>query len=199
MTTTMKRLLWVPGSLLLAGLMACGGGGGGSTPAPTPTATALAYADPASGTYQLKKNTALSSGTHLVLDLVGPATGTASGVTLTLNADTTRVTWVDVPAGGTTATLVQNGTQFSLGSGTPILKGKASGTTLQATVAQKAPTPAASQNGALLRVALDLKTTLSLAQGTVISLSADGTKSQVLDGSGAISPITVSVGTLTAQ
>lgn len=197
MTTTMKRLLWVPGSLLLAGLMACGGGGGGSTPAPT--ATALAYADPASGTYQLKKNTALSSGTHLVLDLVGPATGTASGVTLTLNADTAKVTWVDVPTGGTTATLVQNGTQFSLGSGTPILKGKASGTALQATVAQKAPTAPASQNGALLRVALDLKTTLSLAQGTAISLSADGTKSQVLDGSGAISPITVSVGTLTAQ
>lgn len=199
MTTTMKRLLWVPGSLLLAGLLACGGGGGGSTPAPTPTATALAYADPASGAYQLKKNTSLSSGTHLVLDLMGPATGTASGVTLTLNADTAKVTWVDVPAGGTATTLVQNGTQFNLGSGTPILKGKASGTTLQATVAQKAPTAAAPQNGVLLRVALDLKTTLALAQGTAITLTADGTKSQVLDGAGAISAITVSVGTLTAQ
>lgn len=197
MTSTTKRLLWIPGSLLLAGLLACGGGGG-STP-PTPTATGLAYTDPASGTYLLKKDTALSSGSHLVLDLVGPATGTASGVTLTLNADTTKVAWVDVPAGGTTTTLVQNGTQFTLGTGTPILKGKASGTTLQATVAQKAPTAPASQNGVLLRVAVDLKTTLALAQGTAITLTADGTKSQVLDGAGTISAITVSVGTLTAQ
>jgi hypothetical protein len=199
MTSTTKRLLWIPGSLLLAGLLACGGGGGGSTPAPTPTATGLAYTDPASGTYLLKKDTTLSSGSHLVLDLVGPATGTASGVTLTLNADTTRVTWVDVPAGGSTTTLVQNGTQFTLGTGTPILKGKASGTALQATVAQKAPTAAASQNGVLLRVALDLKANLALPQGTAITLTADGTKSQVLDGTGAISAITVSVGTLTAQ
>ncbi|HEX9010187.1 MAG TPA: hypothetical protein VF804_07460 [Holophagaceae bacterium] len=204
MTSTTKRLLWIPGSLLLAGLLACGGGGGGSTPAPTPTATGLAYTDPASGTYLLKKDTALSSGSHLVLDLVGPASGTATGVTLTLSAEAAKVAWVDVPAGGTTATLVQNGTQFTLGTGTPMLKGKAvlgnSGTTvLQATVAQKAPTAPAPQNGVLLRVALDLKSGLGLAQGTGITLTADGTKSQVLDGSGAISAITVSVGTLTAQ
>lgn len=204
MTSTTKRLLWIPGSLLLAGLLACGGGGGGSTPAPTPTATGLAYTDPATGTYLLKQDTALSSGSHLVLDLVGPATGTATGVTLTLSAEAAKVTWVDVPSGGTTATLVQNGTQFTLGTGTPILKGKAvlgnSGTTvLQATVAQKAPTAPASQNGVLLRVALDLKSGLGLAQGTAITLTADGTKSQVLDGSGAISAITVSVGTLTAR
>ena len=197
MTSTMKRFLTISSALALGVLVACGGGGGGSsTPA---TATALAYTDPASGTYLLKKDTALSSGSHLVLDLVGPATGTASGVSLTLNADTVKVVWVDVPAGGTTATLVQNGTQFSLGTGTPILKGKATGTTLQATVAQKAPTAAASQNGVLLRVALDLKPGLGLAQGTPITLTADGTKSQVLDGSGAISTITVSMGTLTAQ
>lgn len=198
----MKHFLTGFSALSLAGLLACGGGGGSSTPTPppsTPTSTGLAYTDPASGAYQLKKDTALSSGSHLVLDLVGPATGTASGVTLTLNADTTKVTWVDVPAGGTTATLVQNGTQFTLGAGTPILKAKASGTALQATVAQKAPTAPASQNGVLLRVALDLKSGLGLAQGTAITLTADGTKSQVLDGSGAISAITVSVGTLTAQ
>jgi len=207
MASMMKHVLAISSALTLASLMACGGGGGGATPpppTPTPTATGLAYTDPASGTYLLKKDTALSSGSHLVLDLVGPATGTATGVTLTLSADAAKVAWVDIPAGGTTATLVQNGTQFSLGTGTPILKGKTflgnSGTALlQATVAQKAPTAAASQNGVLLRVALDLKSNLGLAQGTAITLTADGTKCQVLDGSGTISAITVSVGTLTAQ
>lgn len=199
MTSTMKQFLSAAVLLSLAGLLACGGGGGGSAPAPTPTAKTLAYTDPTSGTYLLKKDAALSSGGHLVLDLVGPATGTASGVSVTLNAETAKVAWVDVPAGGTTATLVQNGTQFTLGTGTPILKARAYGTALQATVAQKAPTAPASQNGVLLRVALDLKTNLALAQGTAITLSADATKSQVLDGAGAISPITVSVGTLTAQ
>lgn len=166
-------------------------------PAPV-LATSLAYVDPTTGTYKLVKNAA-SSGSHLVLDLVGPASGTASGLSITLGADSAKVAWVDVPAGGTTATLVQNGTQFALGTGTPILKAKATGDALQATVAQKAPTTVASLNGPLLRIALDLKTGLGLTQGTVIALTADAAKCQVLDGSGAISVITVSVGILTAQ
>ncbi len=197
MTSMMKKLLSAPAALALAGLVACGGGGGGSTPAPT--ATTLTYTDPTSGTYLLKKDTTLSTGNHLVLDLVGPGTGTASGVTLTLNADTTKVTWTNVASTDPANTLVQNGTQFTLGAVPQILKGKASGTVLQATVAQKAPTAAASQNGVLLRVALDLKPNLGLAQGTALTLTADGTKSQVLDGAGVISAITVSVGTLTAK
>lgn len=184
-------------SVALAALLACGGGGGGSTPPPA-TATTLAYIDPTSDTFKLVKNAA-SSGSHLVLDLMGPTSGTASGVSITLNADATKVAWVDVPAGGTTATLMANGTQFLLGSGTPIQKAKASTGLLQATVAQKAPTAAASLNGVLLRVALDLKPSLGLAQGTAITLTADAAKSQVLDGAGNITPITVSVGTLTAQ
>jgi hypothetical protein len=162
------------------------------------TATSLAYADPATSTYRLVKNAA-SSGSHLVLDLVGPATGTASGLSITLGADSTKVAWVDVPAGGTSTTLVQNGTQFVLGAGIPILKAKAAGDVLQATVAQKAPTAAAPLNGPLLRIALDLKPGLGLTPGTVIAFSADAARCQVLDGSGAISVIAVSVGTLTAQ
>ncbi len=199
--TSMKKLLTASSLLALAGLVACGGGGGGSSPAPTPTATGLAYTDPTSGTFLLKKDAA-SSGSHLVLDLVGPATGTASGVTLTLNADTTKVAWTNVAATDPANTLVQNGT-FNLGSGTPILLARTYGTTtLMATVAQKglAVTPA-TLNGVLLKVALDLKPNLGLAQGTTIQLSADSTKSLVLDGTKGtpISPITVSVGTLTAQ
>ena len=198
--TPMRSLLSGSAFLTLAALLACGGGGGGSsTPAPPPTATSLAYADPASGTYRLVKN-ASSSGSHLVLDLVGPTTGTAMGVSINLSADTTKVTWVDVPTGGTTAVLMQNGTQFNLGSGTPIQKAKATGAILQATVAQKAPTAPAPLNGPLLRVALDLKPGLGLAQGTAISLSADAVKCQVLADTASLpAGITVSVGTLTAQ
>jgi hypothetical protein len=198
--TPTNKLFSGAAALALTGLLACGGGGGGSTPPAAPaTATSLVYTDPATGTYLLKKNSTLSTPTHLVFDLVGPATGTASGVSITLSADTTKVTWVDVPAGGTTAVLMQNGAQFNLGVGTPIQKGKATGNVLQATVAQKAPTAAASLNGALIRVALDLKPGLGLAQGTAITLSADAAKSQVLDGSGTIAPITITLGTLTAQ
>lgn len=196
----MKHLLSPSAALMLAGLMACGSGGGGSSAPPpaTPTATGLTYTDPTTGSYRLVKNTA-SSGAHLVLDLLGPASGTAMGVSITLNADAAKATWVDVPPGGTTAVLMQNGTQFSLGSGTPIQKARATGGLLQVTVAQKAPTAAAALNGPLLRVALDLKSGAGLPQGTVIPLSTDATKCQVLDGAGAIGPITVSVGTLTAQ
>ena len=196
--TPMKTILSAAALLLLSGFLGCGSGGGGSTPPVTPAATGLAYTDPATGTYRLVKN-ASSTGAHLVFDLVGPATGMASGVAITLSADATRVTWVDVPAGGTTAVLMQNGTQFSLGSGTPIQKAKATAGVLQVTVAQKAPTAAASLNGPLLRVALDFKPGTGLAQGSVITLSADAAKCQVLDGTGTIAPITIALGTLTAQ
>ena len=162
-------------------------------------ATALAYTDPTTGAYRLKKNAGLSTPTHLVLDLIGPSAGTASGISITLGADTSTVTWVDVPAGGTTATLLQNGTQFGLGTGTPILKGRALGDTLQVTLAQKAPTAPASLNGTLLRIALDLKPGLGLAKGTAITLTADNTRCQVLDGAGTISSLSVAVGTLVAQ
>jgi Kef-type K+ transport system membrane component KefB len=94
---------------------------------------------------------------------------------------------------------MQNGSQFVLGTGTPIQKAKATGNVLQVTVAQKAPTAAASLNGVLLRVALDLKAGQNLAQGTLLTLSSDAVKCQVLDGTGTISSIPVSVGTLSAQ
>ncbi|MEI6592593.1 MAG: InlB B-repeat-containing protein [Holophagaceae bacterium] len=159
-------------------------------------ATTLGYTDPTTGTYLLKRNAALSTTTHLVLDVVGPTTGTANGLTVAFSADTAKVTWVDVPAGGTTSNLISNGTQFNLGSGIQIIKAKATGTSLQATIAQKGA-PLASLNGTLFRVALDLKTGTTYP-GT-ITLSSDNSKALVLDSSGNLSPITVTVGTLTAQ
>jgi hypothetical protein len=184
-------------TLILTGLMACGGGSSTPPPQPNPTpttATSLVYTDPSSGTYKLVKNTA-STATHLVLDLVGPA-DTGSGVSVAFSADATKATWVDVPPGGTTALLVANGTQFDLGTGTAILKAKANGGALQAVVAQKGITNPASLNGPLLRVALDLKT--GQAPDTV-AFTADSAKCQVIDSTGAIAPITVSLGTLAAQ
>ena len=208
MTSTMKKLLSLSALLPLAGLLACGGGGGGGGTSAPATATSLSYTNPTSGTYLLMKDPA-SSGSHLVLDLVGPTTGTASGVTLTLNADTTKVTWTNVASTDPANTLVENGTQLNLGSAAPyILLARTYGTTtLMATAAQKGvgsnDPPPALLNGVLLKVALDLKPNLGLASGTSISLSADGTKSWVLDDTvktgNAISPITVTVGTLAAQ
>ena len=85
----------------------------------------------------------------------------------------------------------------SLGAAPQILKGKVSGGTLQVAAAQKGTGNPVALNAPLLRIALDLKPSQSAG---AVSLASDATKGQVLDGSGAlVSPITVSVGTLTAQ
>ena len=195
--TPMQKLLSLPALLGLAALLACGGGGGSSNNNNTPTnATSLAYTDPASGTYLLKKNTALSTTTHLVLDLVGPAAATGTGVSATFSADPTKVTWTNVGATDTTATYVENGTVFSLGTAPQILKAKVASGVLQVTAAQKGTGSPVALNAPLLRLALDLNG--QTAQGAV-SLSADAAKCLVLDGTGALTPMTVSVGTLNAQ
>ncbi|WP_243287038.1 hypothetical protein [Geothrix terrae] len=193
--TPMTKLLSGSAALALMALLACGGGGGGSS-APA-TATSLGYTDPTSGTYLLKKNAALSTATHLVLDLVGPASTTGTGITATFTADATRVAWANVAAGDPANTFVQNGTAFSLGTGLPILKGKVSGGTLQVTAAQKGTASPVSLNAPLLRVALDLRASQSPG---AVSLGADGSKCQMIDGTGAIvAPIAVTVGALAAQ
>jgi hypothetical protein len=162
----------------------------------TPVAAGLAYTDPTTGTYQLKKNTTLSTAGHLVLDLVGPAATTGTGVTATFSADTTKVTWVNVAAGDPASTFVQNGDAFTLGAAPQILKGKVAGNVLQVTAAQKGTAGPVALNVPLLRIALDLKA----AQGTgAITFTADSTKCQVVDGTGTIGAITVTVGTLSAQ
>lgn len=196
--THLKIVLTGSAALGLAAMLACGGGGGGSSaPAPVPTATSLSYTDPTSGSYQLRKNAALSTATHLVLDLVGPASATGTGITATFTADAARVAWANVAAGDPANTFVQNGTAFSLGASPQILKGKVSGRTLQVTAAQKGTASPVSLNAPLLRVALDLRT--PQAPGAV-ALGADGSKCQVIDGTGAIvAPIAVTVGTLAAQ
>ncbi len=161
-----------------------------------PLATSLAYTDPTTGTYQLKKNVALSTATHLVLELVGPAATTGSGVLGTFSTDTAKVTWVNVASGDPANTYVQNGAAFTLGAAPQILKGKVTGSVLQVAASQKGTASPVALNVPLLRIALDLKS----AQATgAITFSADSTKCQLLDATGLIVPITVTVGTLTAQ
>lgn len=161
-----------------------------------PIAASLAYTDPTTGTYLLKKNAAMSTPTHLILDLVGPAATTGTGVTATLSADTTKVTWANVAFTDAANTFIQNGTAFSLGTGAQILKGRVSGNVLQGAVAQKGTASPVSLNAPLLRVALDLKASQPTG---AITFTADPAKCQVIDGTGTISTITVSVGTLSAQ
>jgi hypothetical protein len=162
----------------------------------TPVGTSLAYTDPTTGTYQLKKNATLTTPTHLVLDLVGPAATTGCGITATFSADTTKVTWINVAASDPANTFVANGTAFTLGTAPQILRGKVTGSVLQVAASQKGYASPVALNQPLLRLALDLKSGLA---ASTVTLTADNTKCRVLDGTGAINPITVTVGTLITQ
>lgn len=159
-------------------------------------ATALTYTDPTTGTYLLKKNATLSTATHLVLDLVGPAATTGLGVSASFTVDIAKASWTNVAAADTAGTYVQNGTQFSLGTAPQILKGKVSGGVLQVAAAQKGTGSPVSLNAPLLRIALDLKAAQTAG---AITLTVDNTKSLLLDGTGTLTPIAVTVGTLAAQ
>jgi hypothetical protein len=159
-----------------------------------PFADTLVYTNPTSGTYQLLKNTAKSTATHLVLDLVGPA-GSLSGVGFYLSADQTKVTWTTVDIGDPEKV---KSTTFS----TTIVKSKVSGDTLQAGVYQKGTTAAlaATTSTVLASVALDLKS--SVAYGSNANLAAVAGKAQILSAPGVNPPtpaIAITVGTLTAN
>jgi len=179
---------------LLCALAACGGGGGASGPK---TATALAYTDPTTGTYQLKKNAALSSGSHLVLEVWGPASATGSGVTVAFTLGGTAAAWSNVSASDAAGTYIANGTAFNLGTGTPILKAKLSGATLLGTVAEKGVASPKTLDKALVRIALDLKP--GVTAGATATLTPDAAKCQVLNPDGTLSPIAITAATLTAN
>lgn len=190
----MKKLTTLS-ALLIGALMACGGGG--SNPPPTPKATSLVYTDP-TGNFKLVKNASLSSGAHLVLDLVGPSSNNGNGVTAFLSVDSTKATWAKVASSD--AQLVQNGTVFALGSAPQIIKAKVSGNDLQVGVSEKGNATGKALGGVLARVALDLQPGLDV--GTGIALSSDAAKCLVLQPSGSTpttAAIAISVGTLTAQ
>lgn len=189
----MTKSILFSSCLVLSLLVACGGGGGGTPSAPPPPAqaTTLAYANPTTGSYQLVKNTALSTpGSHLVLDLVGPAGTTGCGLSIALTVGN-GASWSS-PGGGE---FVVNGSQFALGAAPQILRAKVAGSTLTATVAEKGLATPKALNAPLLRVALDLKT--GLTSGTAVPLTAGSCT--LLSANGQLQTITLMPGTLTAQ
>lgn len=192
----MKKLTTISAIFVLGSLLGCGGGSK-TSPAPAPSAaTSLAYTNPASGEYRLVKNTDLSSGAKLVLDLMGPSTGTGSGVSITLTAGA-QVSWVNVNGGDSAGTYLANGTAFTLGSSPQILKAQVTGNTLVATLAEKGHGTPKALNVPLLRVAVNLRPGVGTASGATITLTPGDCK--LLDSAGTLQPITLMAGTLLAQ
>lgn len=190
--TTVLTLL--AASSLLLGLACSGGGGGTSQPQPTPNATSLAYTDPATGTWQLKKNTGLSTANRLVLDIVASGAGQGAGIAFHVTVDGTKATWAKVA--DTDPEYIRNGTVFNLGSGVQAIRGKVSGSTLQAVVSQKGLAGSPTLNGTVATVALTLNS--GVTPGAV-SLSVVSGKAQVLTAAGETPTLTLALGTLTAQ
>jgi hypothetical protein len=192
-------LLGLP-PLALLGLLACGGGSHDAPPPPPSAATTLTYLNPTgvpATSYFLTRNSSLSTDTHLVLDLHGPATTvTGSGVVLTLTLDPSHATWGTLA--GTTP--VANGSVFlsNLG-GEPVVKGRISGGNLQVLVTERGTGSAKPFIGPLLQIALDLKA--GQTKGSVILLTPDLSKSKVLlPGSANPTPLPdLRVGALTAE
>jgi len=168
--------------LVLAG---CGGAGGGGG-----AAHGLGYADPAKvqGQFALMLDAAASSDSTLVLDLVGPATTPAVGVTFGFNLDTTRATWAATP--------VSNGTLFTLGAGTQLARGWVNGPSLQGIVSNKGLANQVADIGFARGIIARLElTAVPGAPAGAVSLVDNGLGT-VLDGSGQSHPIQVQVGAL---
>jgi len=155
-------------------------------------ASALTYTDPTTGIYRLVKNTTLSTPTHLVLDLVGVSGPSGAGVAFTCSVNTSFATWAKV--NGADAEYIQNGTVFTLGTAPLPLKGKAAAGTLTGVVGQKGLGSSLALNGVLATLALDLKA--GAPQGVVTLASP---KAQILQADGTINPVSITIGTLTAN
>ncbi|MBL0311867.1 MAG: hypothetical protein IPP78_03960 [Holophagaceae bacterium] len=196
--TTTTQIKWTLSCLTLLSLVACSGSNNNTNnPPPVKTiADRLDYTNPTSGTYTLVKDTALSTSTHLVLNLMGPVGTQGTGVGFYLTADTTKVTWAKVSGGD--AEYVKNGA-FTLGSGTQLLKSKITTNQLQGGVFQKgttAPAVTFTATGPLASVALDLKSNVSLGAVTFSSIAGQAV---LTNGSAAPAPIVISYGSLAAN
>lgn len=180
------------GFALLA-LAACsgGGGGGGGTPTPSKTiADTLAYTNPTGSGYLLVRN-ASSTSSHLILDLVGPASS-VSGVGFSLSADQTKVTWSNVGSDKVNGPLFSNA----------LVKTKLSGDVLQAGVYQKGTGAAVSTSSTsvLAQVAVDLKSGIPV--NTTVALSAVSGKAVIMNppaNPAVTTPITILAGSLVAN
>ena len=180
---------------------ACGGGGGGSsTPPPSggspQPATRLVYTDPTTSDYRFVRNSS-STDTHLILDLLGPTGTRARGMSFYLNADATKVSWVNVNPSDPES--IRN-IVFTLGTGAQLFKSKINGGQLQGGAFQKGSTVSSvtfTSTGGILQVALDLKNNVSPGP---IAFSFPSGKANMLPETGAPQAITtIAIGTLAAH
>jgi hypothetical protein len=187
------------GLLLLGSLVACGGGGGGGSSS-APSATTLGFTTTATTSeYRFVKDTALSTDTRLVLDLLGPMGVPARGVAIFLAADTSKVTWVNPATGSTSGSLIQTGSQFTVGPSPTLVADKVSGAALQAGVFQKGGTAATYDGTPILSVALALNS--GAATGTVTFGATSSGQSIALSGAspGLVTNITIDYGRVTVE
>lgn len=161
MIRSMNSLLGTLAPAALTLLVACGGAHHDTAKDPGPD-----YANPVTPGWSFQKNLPLSSGRHLVLDLVGPANQSGLGVALTLDlgTDAGKATWAPVQPGD--PNLVKN-LAFDLGHGSHALKASAKGGLLQLGVFAKNRVTTL-YGPPLIQIALDLKE--DLKAGDTISL-----------------------------
>ena len=157
----------------------------------------LSYQDPpATGCdFRFIRNAALSTPTHLVLDLVSTGRRDSStGLAFTLSIEATNiVSWSKVEPSD--SMMVQNGTVFNLGTGPIGLKTTLENAQLKAVLAQKGlGSPHALDPGTLVRIALDAN---PAARPGVVTLNT--VKFQILISTGVIinlNPSSVAFGQL---
>lgn len=180
----------IPVSLAL--LLACGGSSHhDSAPAPDPGPN---YTNPAGTGWRLVKNTNLSTGKHLVLDLMGPTGGSGLGVALNLDLgpDAAKAAWAPVTPGGTD--LVKN-VGYDLGSGSQALKAVVSGGVLKLGDFSKGlSAPPTRYTAPLLQVALDLQD--GLKAGDTVTITATRADELSIDG---VRPVALAIGTIQVQ
>jgi hypothetical protein len=180
-------------ALSLALLSACGGGGDKPVD-PASYATTLSYQNPDSTGFRLVKNATASSTSRLVLDLVGPSGTQAKGVALFLVTDGAKAAWVHPT--GAAGSCVAPGSVFPLGAAPQLKADKVEGAQVQVGLFQKGGSAVTLTDASLLSLGLNLKGA-TVAKGAV-SLGS-GKQAMVLNGDGTLSPITISLGTLSAQ
>jgi hypothetical protein len=180
--------LCIPASMAL--LLACGGSNNNSSsePAPDPGPN---YTNPVGTGWRLMKNMDLSTGKHLVLDLVGPADGTGLGVALNLDLgpDAAKAVWAPVSA--TDTALVKN-VAYDLGTGSQAFKATVSGSVLKLGVFSKGlSAPPARYTAPLLRVALDLKD--GLKAGDTVTIATTRADELSING---VRPVALAIGSI---
>lgn len=186
----------------LVGWIGCGGGASPlgpsntSLPGGSKVASGLGYADPAGGSFQLRRNGQLSRDNHLVLDLWGMGADPGCGLCVTFKLDPSQMAWD--PAEEGTGAWVSPGSVLDLGAGVPIYKVVKGPDTLSVVMAEKGLAQPKPLRGPLLRVAVSLRGT-TLSPGSVLPLTVDGASSRLLMADGSLQVLPVAVGTLKAQ